>query len=80
MRNKFLTYTQYTILTLGVCLSIEVSSAAGAVDVPIIPGSADVGRIKPEQKLPTIELSKEPNIHIPSCIPALVIPEGAKAI
>jgi hemolysin activation/secretion protein len=57
-----------------------LSSAAGAVDVPDIPGSADVGRIKPEQKLPTIDQTKGGNIKIPSSVPTVEIPEGAKGI
>jgi hemolysin activation/secretion protein len=80
MHSKFLSHSRYTILSLSLCLSIGLSSAAGAVDVPDIPGSADVGRIKPEQKLPTIDQTKGGSINIPSSVPTVEIPEGAKGI
>jgi hemolysin activation/secretion protein len=79
MHSKFLSHSRYTILSLSLCLGIGLSSAAGAV-VPDIPGSADVGRIKPEQKLPAIDQTKGGSINIPSSVPTVEIPEGAKGI
>jgi len=67
-------------MMLGVGLATALSSAAAAVDVPDIPGSADVGRIKPEQKLPNIDQTKGGKIKIPSSVPSVEIPEGAKTI
>jgi hemolysin activation/secretion protein len=45
-----------------------------------IPGAADVGRIKPEQKVPAADQTRGGDIEIPSRIPAVEIPEGAKSI
>ena len=62
MHNKILSHSRHTILSLSVALSMGLSSAAAAIDVPDIPGSADVGRVKPEQKLPAIDQTKGGNI------------------
>ena len=67
------------ILSLSVAIGMGLSSAAGAV-VPDIPGSADVGRIKPVQKSPTINQTKGGTINIPSSAPTIEIPEGAKGV
>lgn len=79
MHSKFFIIQPIRILSVSVALSVGFFSPVGAV-VPAIPGSVDIGRIKPEQKSLSVEQSKGGAVSIPSTFPALEIPEGAKKV
>src|ERR1039458_8568042 len=75
MNCKARPFLRYAILSIG--LSVALSSAALA---EVLPGPADVGRIKPEEKLVVPDHSQDQNATVPTLTPTAPIPEGAKSI
>jgi hemolysin activation/secretion protein len=80
MGNEIVARKLCKILILSLCLSQGLPSATGAVEANTIPGPADIGRIKPEQKLPTIGRTKGSAVTPPPSLHSVEIPEGATAI
>jgi hemolysin activation/secretion protein len=58
-------------------LNLALSSAALA---QVLPGPADAGRIKPEQKMIVPDHSQNQNATMPTLTPTVPIPEGAKSV
>ncbi len=73
---KALSLLQYAIFSIG--LSAALTSAALAQQP--LPGPADAGRIKPEEKIPAPDHNEDHNITVPHEAPAVPIPEAAKNI
>ena len=67
--------TRHAALGLGFCLML----ASGAY-AQVVPGPADIGHIKPEEKLPVIDHSQDSQVTIPSIAPTVPIPKEAKGI
>ena len=74
MNGKNLSLLRYAII--GISLVMPISAAFAQA----LPGSADVSRIKPEEKLPVPDHSLDEQTTVPNFIPATPIPEGAKTI
>jgi hemolysin activation/secretion protein len=69
--------TQILCAAFGVGLWIVTPCVALAVDIP---GSADVGRIRPAQKAPSVIHAPGSSVAPPSGAMTMPIPKGAKAI
>src|SRR5690242_13350203 len=60
---------------IGLCVAL-----ACAVHAQGLPGPADVGRVKPEERLPPPDRSRDQNVTVPEAAPAPPVPEAAKTI
>ena len=68
-------------LTLGTTISIGTwLMLCPAAFAQIIPGPADVGRIRPEETLPPPDHSNDREVALPSFVVTTTIPEAAKEI
>ena len=66
--------------TLGVALYLSLPPVVCAQTLPAIPGPADVGRIKPEERQLPLPPGPAPSVLPPSPAPLTQMPEGAGAI
>jgi hemolysin activation/secretion protein len=63
---------------VGIGLMVAMPSAALAE--PPVPGPADVGRIRPEEKIEVPDHSQDQQVKVPTALPPVPVPEAAKAI
>jgi hemolysin activation/secretion protein len=79
--NKLTRMNFLPVLLVALGLSVALSSAVFAQVAPgAVPGPADVGRIKPEEKLLEPNHSQDQQILVPQVLPSAPIPPGAKYI
>ena len=67
------------LLCAIVCLSLSVA-VSSRVLAETLPGAADVGRIKPEEKIVVPDRSQDQQLTVPAVLPSAPIPEAAKTI
>lgn len=65
------------MLVLGVCLGLGVLSPAQAATVT---GPADIGRIKPETRMPKADRSRDSQVVVPKAAPSEQMPAGAQKV
>ncbi len=75
MNHRILPFMSRAALSISLWLALSSAAIAQAV-----PGPADVGRVKPEEKLPATDRMQDQKITVPSGMPMTPIPEGAKDI
>ncbi|MDB5491264.1 MAG: hypothetical protein JWO78_1113 [Micavibrio sp.] len=73
---KLLTLTAVCLATLAFSGQAEVSAAV----LPVVPGSADAGRVKPEEKLPEVMQNSRGAIAVPAGVALTQAPKGAEGI
>lgn len=64
---------------LSIPLSLVLGMIPPAVLAQAIPGPADAGRIKPEDKLPTVDRPLGRQANVPPAIPAMEVPEAVRS-
>lgn len=75
MQHSLLHRTFYATISLGLWLTLPFAALAQTV-----PGPADIGRVKPEERLPILDHTEDGQITVPTGIPAVEIPKGAEDI
>lgn len=81
MSSNILSLMRYAILSLSLGAALASPVFALTVTVPEdVKGPADIGRVKPEEKTPPTDTTRDPQMRIPSDNPMLPIPQGAKNI
>lgn len=73
-KNNFL----LPYLAAGIALSLP--GLAQAIPAVVVPGSADVSRVKPEERMPAPARSADEKLSLPHETSTTPIPEGAKGI